>query len=338
MTDYAMLILPAANKVYARASFALMQNELLLFNAAVLGGRLRDIGQASLRGVPYLTFSADGLTDRDIGFLSNMSSLYALFESRGEWLKPVSLQRLDRFDDDLLTIQKYAGKTNELFTKLLLNITILSTKFASEMIERRLSVFDPLCGRGTTLNQALMFGFDAAGTEIDAKDFDAYRVFLETWLKQKRIKHRAEMHGRKDRKLGVTLAATKELYLRGDTITVSVVNTDTTRGLEFFRRASFDVVVADAPYGVQHGSRTDRKTLSRRPADLLASALPVWKELLRPGGAVGIAWNARVTPRAAASKIMANAGFEVLESGAYLGFEHRVDQTIVRDILVARRA
>ena len=42
------------------------------------------------------------------------------------------------------------------------------------MLTGRLTVFDPLCGRGTTLNQALMYGYDAAGLDVDGKDFEAY--------------------------------------------------------------------------------------------------------------------------------------------------------------------
>jgi hypothetical protein len=337
MTDYAMLISPAANKVYARASLGLMQSELSVFNGALLSGRLREIRQVSRQGLSYLCFAADALSERDRRALANLSSVYALFEMQGEWQKPIELSRWDLFDDDLLTIQKYAGKTNEHFTKLLMNVTLLSTTFAGELLDRKFAVFDPLCGRGTTLNQAVMLGFDAAGTEIDGRDFDAYRAFFETWLKNKRIKHHVEVHGRKDRRLSVVLASTKERYLAGDTINVAVVNADTARGLEFFRRASFDVVVADAPYGVQHGARAGGKKLARSPAELLASALPVWRELLRPGGAVGIAWNALLMSRRDGEEILARAGFDAFDAGAYLGFEHRVDHAIVRDVLVGQR-
>ena len=52
----------------------------------------------------------------------------ALFERDGDALRPVELPRRDRFDDDLLTILKYPGKTNELFTKLLLNVTVWSVR------------------------------------------------------------------------------------------------------------------------------------------------------------------------------------------------------------------
>jgi tRNA G10 N-methylase Trm11 len=104
----------------------------------------------------------------------------------------------------------------------------------------------------------------------------------------------------------------------------------------FFRPDTFDLVVTDAPYGVQHGSRTSAR-LTRRPQDLLAAAVPVWARLLRPGGAVGIAWNTLVAPRAEAAAILAAADLDPVEHGSYLNFRHRVDQAIVRDVLVARK-
>jgi len=125
------------------------------------------VAEAVIGGVPYVTFKAGELSQRDAGLLANLSALYALFESPGppeRAAAAVPLRRLDRYDDDLLTILKYPGKTNEQFTKLLLNVTLASSAFAGDLAApggRRLAVLDPLCGRGTTLNQALMYGFDA---------------------------------------------------------------------------------------------------------------------------------------------------------------------------------
>jgi len=340
--DYAVLILPATNKVYADASVRLTCAELEVFNATVLEGRLRGVVERRLAGVPYVLFSAPGLTCRDVAFLSNLSSLYALFEIRDDLLRPVEVRPLDRFDDDLISIQKYPGKTNEYFTKLLLNVTALSTATPRDLLDRRLAVLDPLCGRGTTLNQALMYGYDAAGVDLDRKDFEAYAAFVQTWLKHKRIKHRAEAGPvRRNRavvarRLQVTLGASKESYRAGEVSTLTVVNTDTTRCGEFFKPAMFDVVVTDAPYGVQHGSRAAGE-LSRGPAALLAAALPVWARLLRPGGAVGIAWNTHLARREQLAQTLADNSFDVLDSPPYLDFAHRVDQAITRDLIVARK-
>jgi Putative RNA methylase family UPF0020 len=343
VSGYALLILPSANRVYAEASVALTQAELEVFSTSALDGRLQDISARMIGGVPYVTFSAQVVGEREVAFLANLSSAYALFEVEGERLRPVELRRLDRFDDDLITIQKYQGKTNEQFTKLLVNVTLMASAFAGQMLERKFAVLDPLCGRGTTLNQALMYGFDAAGVDLDGKDFAAYSAFLRTWLQRKRIKHHAEqapVRRNKQaaaRRLQVSLAASRDDYQAGVTQHLDVVNADTTRVLEFFRPGSFDLVVADLPYGVQHGSRTAARGLARSPLGLLADAAPGWAALLRSGGACGISWNTFVAPREQAAKILAGAGLEVLDSGPWLAFRHRVDQAIIRDILVARK-
>ncbi|MDW5325184.1 SAM-dependent methyltransferase [Plantactinospora sp. KLBMP9567] len=343
MSQYALLISPSSNRVYADASVTLTRAELAVFDRAVLGGRLHDIAETVLGGVRYVTFTADQLDGRDVAYLANLSSIYVLFEVTGGLLRPVELRRLDRFDDDLLTIPKYPGKTNEQFTKLLLNVTLLASDFAPQMLDRKFRVLDPLCGRGTTLNQALMYGYHAAGVDRDQKDFEAYSTYIQTWLKRKRVKHRAESGPvRRNRqvvarRLQVELAADKESYRAGRTQRLDVVQVDTVRSAEFFRPGTQDLLVADAPYGVQHGSRSAGHPLARSPLALLAEAVPVWVDLLRPGGALGIAWNTQVARRDEAARVLADAGLEVLADGPYLEFAHRVDQAIVRDILVARK-
>src|SRR5215469_9087728 len=344
MSRYAMLILPSANRVYAGASAELIAAELAVFSDAVLDGALSRAAPTELGGVPFLEFEADTLSPRAASFLANVSGCYALFELCGELLRPVDLARLDRFDDDLITIQKYPGKTNEQFTKLLLNVTLMASEFASDMLDRKLAVLDPLCGRGTTLNQALMYGYDAAGVDIDRKDYEAYTTFIKTWLQRKRVKHKADYDGpvRREgktagRRLQVSMAASKDDYRAGLTQRLDVVCADTTRAAEFFKAATFDVVVTDAPYGIQHGSRSSAAGLARRPLALLAAAAPAWATLLRPGGAVGVAWNALVAPRDETASVLADAGLVPVASEPYQQFRHRVDQGITRDILVARK-
>ena len=51
-------------------------------------------------------------------------------------------------------------------------------------------------------------------------------------------------------------------------------------------------------------------------------------------------WAAAPLPepsRAELAGVLAGAGFEVREEEPYLGFGHRVDQAIVRDLIVARK-
>jgi SAM-dependent methyltransferase len=356
MSRYIFLVLPSHNRVYADAAPALARAELAVLSAVLSDGQIDEesVGQTVIGGVPYVGFEVGELSQRDADLLANLSSLYALFEvTAGELLRPVPLRRLDRFDDDLLTILKYPGKTNEQFTKLLLNVTLASSAFAGELAApggRRLTVLDPLCGRGTTLNQALMYGFDAYGADIDARDVEAYAVFVQRWLKDKRLKHQADFSPvRRDRRvvarrLQAQFAATKDEYKAGDVQRLDVIEADTTRIGEFFRAASADLVVADLPYGVQHGSHTAGRggagrpgTLTRSPLDLVREAAPVWAKALRPGGALGISWNTLVARREDAAAAFSAAGLEVLDSAPYRAFRHRVDQAITRDILIARK-
>jgi SAM-dependent methyltransferase len=343
MSSYALLVSPSANRVYARAAMALTVAELGVLSETVLDGRLTGARAATVAGVEYVTFDGE-LDERALDHVANVSTAFALFERvSDESFRPVALRRLDCLDDDLLTILKYQGKTNELFTRLLLNVTVLASAAAPRMLTDRLRVLDPLCGRGTTLNQVIMYGWHAAGVDLDGADFDAYAAFLPRWLQDKRLKHtaataRLRREGRAlGRRLDVELATSKEAWAAGDTITLTTALADTREAAEVFRAASFDAVVTDAPYGVQHGSRSDAG-LQRSPLELLEEALPGWTRLLRPGGAVGIAVNVRTCPRAEALTLLEGAGLEPRDTPAYRGFEHRVDRAIQRDIVVATRS
>jgi SAM-dependent methyltransferase len=345
VSSYALLVSPSANRVYARSAAALTVAELGVLGETVLAGRLGEARPAQVAGVGYVVFDAD-LDDHGLAHVANVSTALALFERLPSdetgpgLLRPVELHRLDCLDDDLLTILKYQGKTNELFTKLLLNVTVLASASASRMLTDRLRVLDPLCGRGTTLNQALMYGWHAAGVDTDERDVEAYAAFLPRWLKDKRLKHtagtsRLRRDGRTlGRRFDAELAVDKEAWAAGDTFGVSVAHADTLETPAIFRAGSMDAVVTDAPYGVQHGSRAGGG-LHRSPLDLLAAAVPGWTHVLRPGGAVGIAVNTRTSPRAETLALLTGAGLEPVDTPAYRGFGHRVDHAIERDVVVA---
>jgi SAM-dependent methyltransferase len=300
--------------------------------------------------VEYLTFAAPDdapLSEPELAALGHLSVFYALFaiEGSGEGntpvLRPVVVPAADRLDDDLVTIPKYVGKTNEQFTRLLVTLTTVSSAFAGRLTQGGLVVLDPLCGRGTTLSQALLVGHCAAGLEIDGRDVEGYAAFVRTWLERKRFKHRASLGpvrrsgAQLGRRFVAEFATTKQAFAAGDVQRVDVVHADTLRAADFFRPASVDVVVTDAPYGVQHASRRDTRS-GRSPLGLLEQALPVWRSLLRPGGAVGIAWNTLVAPRADVVALLAAAGLQPFDEGPYRDLEHRVDQAIVRDVVIGR--
>jgi SAM-dependent methyltransferase len=342
MARYALLTAPSANRVYTQAAPQLVAAELAVFSARALDGRISEPSTTTWGRLPYLTFETDGeLSVDDLRLLANLSSGYALYQvTDGELLRPLGEPGLDRYDDDLISIQKYAGKTNEHFTRLLLNVTALASAWGGTFMTRRFTVLDPVAGRGTTLNQALMYGWDALGIEIDSKEVEAYGAFIKTWLKRKRLKHEADITPlrRENRRLGkrldVTMAASKEAHREGDVQRLSFFDADTTLSRQLMKAQVADLIVADLPYGVVHGSRSAGK-LERGPLELLVEALPSWAELLRPGGAIGLSWNTHVASRDDLAELLAQEGLKVLDG--FDGFEHWVDQSITRDVLVARK-
>lgn len=341
-----MLVLPSSNRVYNTASHKLAQAELQCFNASILDSKIDNVQTTTICGVSYLTFDGPCLSTEDIACLSNLSFAYALFEARAEGealnLIPRRLTPLDRYDSDLLSILKFAGKTNDQFTKLLLNVTISASAFASDMSTRKLRVLDPVCGRGTTLNQALMYGYDACGIDIDTSDFDAYSQFINRWLKDKRLKHKSSsVVLRKDGKtqahrLTIRMAASKEQYKADDVQSLDFVLADTVQAGEFFRAGSFQLLVADLPYGIRHGNKSAQGH-AKSPMQLLQQALPVWTKLLCRGGAIGLAWNTHLAKKTDIVALLEAEGLSVFSQTLTDQFRHRVDQAIMRDIVVAHR-
>lgn len=331
---YALLVSPSTNRVYAQAAPLLALAELGVVGERILNGGARAARVERLGSVDYVTFEAEPLQGLALSWLSNLAATFALFELQGGQLRPLELERWDKLDSDLVSIQKYAGKTNEAFTKLLLNVTLAASRFAREP-GQSLSLLDPLCGRGTTLNQALTYGFHATGVEHDAKDFEAYSLFIQRWVKDKRLKHQAVLGQVKGHpKLDLEFGLDKARYKAGDTLRTSYVNADTLEVARVFQPRSFDLIVTDAPYGVQHGARIGAR-ISRSPGELLAEAIPIWRAALRPGGALGIAWNCLVLTREKLLALLTQSGLTVCDSAAYGGFEHRVDVSIQRDLVVA---
>lgn len=320
---YALLLAPSANRVYTRSAAALAEAELKAFGGLTIQAPI------VLGGHSYLIF--EGAPER-LAELANLSTAYAFFEVLpDDLLRPVAAQPLDRFDDDLITIPKYAGKTNENFTKLLLNVTALASAWRDDLLRKQFTVLDPVAGRGTTLNQVLMYGWNAIGIEIDAKQVEGYEAFLKAYLRRKRIKHRAELTPvrREGKRIGRRFHAEIEQSCQ-----VTLFQADTADARALMRAGSVDLIVGDLPYGVVHGSRTQAGRV-RGPAELLKSALPGWSQLLRPGGALGISWNTHVAPRESAIELLEANGLTVSEG--FDGFEHWVDQGITRDIVVARK-
>ncbi|WP_409483369.1 TRM11 family SAM-dependent methyltransferase [Arsenicicoccus dermatophilus] len=358
MTSYLALVSPSHNRVYAADAPRIMAAELTCVAGALVPG-IDDVAVRTLAGVDYLGFRTAeplaGVALRAVGVLSGIQALYAVEEAEPgppagadtdpagamPLLRPVALDRPDRFPSDLVTIQKYQGKTNEQFTRTLLTVTAMATAWPERLLDGTLTVLDPMCGRGTTLNTAITLGLDVTGIDLDVKDLEAYQAFLTTYLRQHRLKHKAtagqvRRHGRTlGRRLDVELAASKDDHQAGRTQRVTYLGVDTTRLEGLLPAAQTNVIVADTPYGVQHGSHGAR--LDRSPLELLDLALPGWLRALRTGGAIGLAVNRHVAPVEDTHALLERHGLTVVDQDGYGGLRHRVDASIDRDIVVARK-
>jgi len=342
VTEHLILLAPSANRVYAADAPRLCEAELRAL-AAGFGLPEPDVARTEVAGVDYLTLRTSGdLTDAAVRVVSQLSAVHALFRREGDLLAPVPLERpRASYPGDLVTIQKYQGKTNEQWTRLLLNVTVAATRRPEKLLDGSMQVFDPMCGRGTTLNIALSLGLDSVGVDLDSKDFQAYSAFLKTWMRQHRLKHAADesslrTSGRnRGKQLQVEVAASKEAHRAGDTQHVTYLLTDTTDLDGLIRPRSVDAIVTDTPYGVQHGSHGDDR-LARSPLQLLDRALPGWLKVLRTGGAIGLSYNRHVAHRDDLVALLVTHGLAPADGAADV-FRHRVDASIDRDLIVARK-
>ncbi len=348
---YAVLLLPSANRVYRVAAQHIATTELAALSHAMPEAAISDVQSELIGSVPYMTFSANTLSTKSIALLSNLSSLYALFSVSNSpsnvQLTPITLERLDRYPSDLLSILKFAGKTNEQFTKLLINLTLLASNYLPEAYGDKdktpnIRLLDPLCGRGTSLNQALMYGFDVAGVEIDRRDFDTYGLFINRWLKDNRLKHQSKTielkrdNTTQSHRHQITLGENKEAFKAGAVQQIEFVLGDTLQSAEHFKKKSVELIVADLPYGIKHGNQS-LKGLSKSPLSLLEQAIPVWATLLKPGGAMGLAWNTYLAKKSELILLLEDAGLKIYEPTLGNDFRHRVDQAIMRDLVIAVR-
>lgn len=328
-----VLLAPSANHVYAGEAPELSAAEISLTCPGV-----HDVRQVAVAGIDYLELDVDDLSQNRLEALSRASASMACFIREGELLRPVALPATDVVDDDLVTIPKYQGKTNEQFTRLLLNVTLASLQgspAARRDTGERLSVLDPMCGRGTTLTTCWLAGHNGFGVEDDARAVEAMAAHLSTWLRRKRLKHTARTSKvrREGRAIGRRFDA--ELRLPGaEPLSIGVFTGDTRDSASLWGRRTFDAIVTDAPYGVVHGSHTGGGK-DRSPAALLAEALPVWAGQLRRGGTLGLSWNTHGLSREDLLDLLGEAGLEPLDGPAWSHFSHRVDSSIQRDLAVA---
>ncbi len=343
MYRYCILANPGHNRVYFDASAKLSLAELALALPR-LSVPANSISQEIIGGVPYVCFSAEQpLRPTDLRLVSILSFTYALFlfaDAQDGLLCPVTLPPWQYIGEEVGGMLKYTGKTNPLFTRLLLNVGLLSM----DAPDKHIRVLDPVAGKGTTLFEAAALGLDAYGVEIGEKAASEAYHHMKKYLEAEKYKHAAKtervgLPGETAVRYGIDVTRTKEEAKQGSGRHWEIVACDTAFTDKLYRKNFFDLLAGDLPYGVQHAAVTNEKqsARTRSPEPLLRTCLDAWKQVLKPGGVLTLSWNTLVFPRERLAAMLRDAGFTVLEGAAYDGFAHRVDQSIRRDVIVAKK-
>lgn len=303
---------------------------------------------------PLLRFETALAPNRLAALAGQLSASAALFAHHcvdgqaTDLFEPLEIVEHLVYGSELVTTQRYRGKTNERLTRAMLNAALASAGIDPSQPSG--VVLDPMCGRGTTLNWALTYGLDALGIEPDRPALDQHATFVETWAKRSRLPHRMQRYKKSnpDRRHAELTVGPDRQTLKDRGQTVSTFNADGGDRSLPIKASSIDVIVTDLPYGVQHRGQAQRRgeaaeaSAAPDPEDdtvtLLARLAPAWSDWLRPGGAVALAWNAKRADRRSVSRALVEAGFKPVTITGGFSMSHTVDATIDRDVLVATRS
>ncbi len=184
---YALLLWPQANQRYEDGLIEPVVAELQTILSAT--GVVAQTEVVEISGAKTVLLETDILTDRQINVITTHSQTYLFgIWHDGKLFEPIAGAADAYVGKDLAAIQKYKGKTNERFTSSLINMALYSCRFHDS--DTKISLLDPMCGRGTTLFQAANRGFDATGLDIDKTSVSELNKYFEKYLQYKKFKHK----------------------------------------------------------------------------------------------------------------------------------------------------
>lgn len=330
---YAFLLYPHANIRYRQSMLQLAVQELSMTLSAL--GREAEVVPQKMGGAMFLTFEAAKLTERDMRMLSQLASVYMLFEMEDGKLTTLERTHPNYVGEDLPALLKYKGKTNEMFTDTMLTMALAASAFMP-VHDSQLVVCDPMAGRGTTLMLALRRGYHGVGIEIGKADVKEAADYMTRYLEFHRIKYkrtdsaltvRGQVGGRENK---FVFSDSAEHFKDGDTRTLRLICGDTREAEALLKPNSVHLMVTDAPYGVQKGTAGRQDSIG----GTIAAALPGWFDVLKSGGVLAMSFNTHVTRREGLVRLFEKAGFEIVQTA---NLEHWVEQAISRDVILARK-
>ena len=331
-------ITPQRSTQYANMAERLAIPELL---ASPLGEAIADAQPIKLGGQAYVLVELKSGQDeatRLAELATILPRLGATSESfeyfmdlpgiEGPLLRPLEPNFTPFVPLEMAEVRRYKGKTNEIFTRVMLNLAIFAGAYRGEFTGR-LRVLDPLAGGGTTLFLALAAGYDACGIELNRQDVETTEVFVRQYFHSVGIAYKEiDEKGRKaGRRVIFEIGRKGEEKRR-----LILVHGETARAVQHLQDTPggphVHAIVGDLPYGIQHFGEI---------AGLLNTALPAWERLLLPGGTLALAWNATHILRSSLVELVeARTALRVRSDPPYTQLEHTVDRVIKRrDILIA---
>jgi len=329
----ALKITPQRSTQYANMTAALAIPELM---ACPFAASIHEIIPTKLAGQSYLLVTADDEllsslnTLQVLSRLGAISEVYEYFERigtvQGPLLHPVEPQFTPFVPLEMAEARRYKGKTNEIFTRVLLNVALFAGNYAGQFTGR-LRILDPLAGGGTTLFLALASGYDAFGIELERQDIETTAVFVRQYLESERISYKElDERGRKaGRRYQFEIGPKSDRHLlvlaHGDTREANLHMREVIGG------PRVHAIVGDLPYGIQHFSEI---------APWLSAALTIWESMLLPGGTLALAWNATRIERTEMVELIERCtDLRVRNEPPFTQFAHAVDRVIKkRDIIV----
>ena len=143
--DLAVLITPLVKGAYFAEYIELCRSEL-----SVLGAH--QLEHHAVGGLDFFHFES---VPEDLDRIARLACVQGLFKREGDGLIPLDVSPGFQLHSDFVFGTKYRGKTHELLTQYMLNLGLFHLRPTRT---QKVTLLDPMCGRGTTLLWAVRYG------------------------------------------------------------------------------------------------------------------------------------------------------------------------------------
>lgn len=341
MKKYAILCHPQALKTYKENAGNIFINEFIA-TAKALDTEINAISFTDIAGISYLMVETQKEpSDAFFSKMARLSFFFALFEKKGEMLLPKHANPNYIFQQNMPALLNYRGKTNEFFTRLMINLALSA---CGTETQGRKALLDPVAGKCTTLHDALMLGINAYGIELSEKYFIESCHYAAKFLQNEKFKHitkKDKILDVKSRKIAdayaLEFAADKKSFNAKDLSIFKVFKADTRIADKLIKKNSIDMIVGDLPYGIHHANKkaSKKSEKSRNTEELFGEALSSWLVSLKKGGSLIVSFNEHTTSKEKLAVILEQNSMKILKEDEYYNYRHQVDASIKRDLLVA---